>query len=264
MSPKRTQKESHSEQLDDWTCADCFKSISSSRPPVYNPNNCSCSEIGFRAPLNDPHLVAHISEAMNTLHLSQDVARDAYPYDPCHQAPTVSSDGSSVRAPDGPERLDPNARFLPLGPAIGLGEDIHRRRASFDGNEVQLAFVLRRYWESMTPQERSYHDAGRRNYDRELMWLRQDTFLVGPTGGGAGSCSVRAATGSSEESMEGSMHLGSESPGWRSQIDPMKGIGHWTNAHVFESWPDTLMIDDSPTEDDDDDEAMRNVRGSML
>jgi len=32
--------------IEHWTCSECLKPISASRPPVYNSDNCCCSELG--------------------------------------------------------------------------------------------------------------------------------------------------------------------------------------------------------------------------
>jgi hypothetical protein len=45
------ETETYRNDLNDWIipCRDCLKAISSSRPPVFNSDNCSCSELGEHA-----------------------------------------------------------------------------------------------------------------------------------------------------------------------------------------------------------------------
>ena len=116
------------EGMDQWSCFQCHKTISSTRPPTFNPDNCSCAEVGS-------HSTAEYT--------SQPMIREqpAYHYDKVTQyhtqrAQSYASSSVSGRGPEGPEREDPNARhltneYLPLVAPEGLNEMIVQRAASF-------------------------------------------------------------------------------------------------------------------------------------
>ena len=130
---------SHYESLDQWdsVCRYCFRTISSSRPPVLNPDNCSCAEAGTFAsgsaelPASQAHKLKGIQEN-----------RELY-----YQTPqsTTSSD-DSVPCPEGPEREEPKLHvshtFLPLVPDIGLNEAQHCRSASFHSD---MSYQMRQF-----------------------------------------------------------------------------------------------------------------------
>jgi len=242
------------ELLDGWVQV---RNISPNRPPTFNPDNCSCSEAGTT--LNDPHLCNTLVNGINGLcihqEISHDITRESFPY---HQAPTVSTDDGSVRAPEGPERRDPNMAWVTLAPESGLGEEEHRRRVSFYEIETQLDYPLRRWMATLTPEEMPYHDAGQ-ELDGTLLgsggrpWVRCDTHFMGPTGGGGHFNSDGATKGSTNRTMQSSGHTGSTgSSGYHgADINPTEGVGHWMEASVIEL-PGMLMIDESVVDDDEE------------
>lgn len=84
------------ESIDHWACPYCFKTISSSRPPIFNPDNCSCGEAG-----------AFIGGEHEPPALQQQVAQhntELY----CQRPSSYASSSYSISCPEGPEREDPN------------------------------------------------------------------------------------------------------------------------------------------------------------
>ncbi|CZR61176.1 uncharacterized protein PAC_11072 [Phialocephala subalpina] len=125
------------EEMDQWLCSQCFKTISSSRPPIFNSENCSCLEVsGGGSPHAQP--------------VSIPQPEPIYNYEnTVHNATVYQSYASSARSftgPEGPERENPDLRvsntYLPLGPDAGHGEVQHRRTASF---ESEMSFQMRRF-----------------------------------------------------------------------------------------------------------------------
>jgi hypothetical protein len=231
----------HSELFDyEWLCVICFKTISQSRPPVLNLDNCSCSEAG--KPINDP------DKAGRAIGLGLNV--NGLPIDN-HGPPSYStSDDGSVKTPDGPEARDPNNQYLPLTPAIGLGEAQHRRRASLDEVENQLSYSIRRYLKTPPPHERALQ-SGLENGSNG--WLRQDAHLVGPTESVKATWGYGSGSGSAAMSSE---HSGGSS-GFRSwNIDPVMETGAWVEGgNCFPAWP--REIDDVAFDDDDAEGGIR-------
>ena len=118
----------------------CVEAGSSSRPPVYNADNCSCADLGGY-----------------TNGMTQAASPSATPPQGCqfeshgttfYQPPphSYASSTASVPCPEGVEREDPDLAlthtFLPLGPDAGLNEKSHRRSASFKSD---MSYQMRRF-----------------------------------------------------------------------------------------------------------------------
>lgn len=129
----------HYESIDQWDsiCPYCFKTISSSRPPVFNPDNCGCVEAGTHANGGD-------EQSSNSLFEMQGVQYEPAVYYQRPQSTTSSSE--SVPCPEGPEHEAPNFTigntFLPLVAEPGLNEVQHRRSASFHS---EMSYQMRRF-----------------------------------------------------------------------------------------------------------------------
>jgi hypothetical protein len=100
---------------------------SSSRPPHYNPDNCSSAALGDYS--NGLTQVPHPA-ASPTPSYQYEKNGNAY-----YQSPqSYASSTASVPCPEGVEREDPNLaltyHYLPLVPDTGLNEAQHRRSAS--------------------------------------------------------------------------------------------------------------------------------------
>lgn len=126
------------EALDQWLCSQCFKTISPTRPPILNLDNCSCVDLGsgggggMSSPYDQPRLT-----------LEQPV----YTYDTTthqqyntQQLGTSTTDSAPERTNNATYRL-PNT-YLTLGPETGLNEAQHRRSASF---ESEMSYQMRRF-----------------------------------------------------------------------------------------------------------------------
>lgn len=142
MAPEQSSldgENSHYDSIEQWDsiCRYCFRTISSTRPPVFNPDNCGCVEVG-PATHGDEQSSRSLSYGL------QGVQCEAAIYHQRPQSTTSSTD--SVTCPEGPEREDPNLTignaFLPLGPDVGLNEPQHRRSASF---RSEMSFQMRRF-----------------------------------------------------------------------------------------------------------------------
>ena len=130
----------HHYDLDHWDCPICFKTISSSRPPVYNADNCSCASLGNFT--NGRTRAAQLSSYSPQGHQYENNTAKYY------QTPQsyASSSPISVPCPEGPEHEDPNLHitntYLPLRPDIGLNEAQHQRSASIRSN---MSYQLLRF-----------------------------------------------------------------------------------------------------------------------
>ncbi|KUJ20533.1 uncharacterized protein LY89DRAFT_445989 [Mollisia scopiformis] len=120
----------YEESIDQWICSQCFKTVSPTRPPVFNPENCSCVEAGGGGPVSQPRTEE----------------QPLYGYDNTMNQPSYASSVVSFTGPEGPERENPNMQitnnYLPLGPDTGLNETQHRRSASF---ESDMSYQMRRF-----------------------------------------------------------------------------------------------------------------------
>jgi hypothetical protein len=127
--------------LGQWTdlCGTCLKTVSSSRPPVYNPDNCSCADLGSftHGTTQVPQPAASPGQGFQYKH------NDAAYYPP----QSYASSTASVPCPEGVEREDPNLHidnnhYLPVAPEMGLNEVQHRRTASVHSD---MSYQMRRF-----------------------------------------------------------------------------------------------------------------------
>jgi len=199
------------ENLEQWQlpCEQCIRTFSSSRPPVFNADNCSCAEVA--------------SHTRGGQHLSQSpfYEQPTYHYENTlpvyHQQPqSYASSSISVPSPDGPEREDPN-NFLPLGPEAGLNETQHRRLASFHSD---MSYQMRRF---LVEQEEHQHPApyATEHGPTETRFLPQDIYIQSqaPAKGKKSKLSCMSASISSGDASLFS---------W--DVDPVTGIGAWIDA----------------------------------
>jgi hypothetical protein len=227
---ERDRQEPEQELEHDWLCARCGKKVSAERPPELNTDNCSCSDLG--TPVNDPHL----TQARTHLMIDSQ-GPPSYP----------NSNDGSVQGQEGLETMDPNkrSRFIPVGPATGLGEAQHRRRASFDDIEEQLASTVTLWLRTRPHQKRSYRGLPWQHTDGEF--LVQTTHIVGPT-----DDSIRATRGHGSGNLSGSQSLSSRhsdvSSGSRSRnLNTLNAMGAW----IEEEWE--IDVDATIYEDDFED-----------
>ncbi len=218
-----------------WVRVDCIKNNSPNRPPVLNKDNVSSSEAGAQE--NDPSAAAQAhaqGRDIDNLHFDSEHPPSSY----------ASSNSGSVQAPDGPEIRDPGNKFLPVAPDIGLGEEEHRRRASFDDEGDRLVRSIRKYLKTLPRHERSCHASW------EGVGL-QGGFLPLNTHIGGSSDSVQATRGKSSGSPSdgpGSGYSVASSGLRSSNMDPAAWSGAWIRDSVFGDWP--LEIPEDAIEED--------------
>jgi len=142
-----------------------------------------------------------------------------------------------------PETLAIN-HFIPLVPALGLGELQHRRRAEFDAIEDGVSYSLRRYLTSLLPPDR---ESRTQLQQIETRWLRQDPFLLPPSRQGTEasygwhSRPYSRQSGSLKSNASGLMSFG---------LDPVSATGGWMNEDALARWP--AIIDEDAIFDEED------------
>lgn len=218
----------------DWVCGDCGGMIftsthTASRPPIYNPENCSCFE--STGPIDRTFGTPATIRASQVQHSS--------PYDhTVFQPPAPISYASSNRSgtapgPEEPERDVPNLRlpdgFLQLVPGPGLGEDRHRT-ASF---RSELSWVTRQYLQEQQEAYQRHHSNDRfyhqdynttRGQTGESSFLTQEVFVQSSRRSGSGKTKSRESQESSG-SMETSLSASETMPN-----DPIMGVGTWVQG----------------------------------
>jgi len=137
--PNHGGEHSSYESIEQWNsiCSYCFRTISSARPPVFNPDNCGCAETGtFVYGNHEPSL-------------SSPYEVGTYQYEAAvygEPPPSSTSSAEPVPCPEGPERAEPDLpienTFLPLGPEVGHNELQHRRSASFHSD---ISYQMRQF-----------------------------------------------------------------------------------------------------------------------
>jgi hypothetical protein len=160
----------------------------------------------------------------------------------CTKSPSSAFD----HAPTVPEISFSGNHFLPVAPATGLGEVQHRRRGAYDEVEDRLSYSLRRYLTTLSPQEQEHIGllAEGPNHNANS-FLRQDTYLLGPSPTGRGSCGRNSRSHSLQSGSRKSV-----ASGWMSYgLDPVIGSGGWFNGDSTSAWP---MIADEDGIDDED------------
>jgi hypothetical protein len=190
------------ERIDQWECLKCFKTTSASRPPVFNPDNCSCAEAGsFAAGIGGPPQVTAFDQAR-------------YPCESpgaaCHYAAqSYASSSVSAKCPEGPERELPDIEvadsYLPIGPESGLDEAQHRHSVSAPSN---MSFQMRRF-------------LFEQDYD-------QSSCIVEPS---SSENTKKEKSKKSKESYQSMLSSYSSDEYFVGcDVDPMSGIGSWDDG----------------------------------
>jgi len=127
------------ENIDQWSCIICYKPVSASRPPSFNPENCSCVEVGTHAKGAGEYSQPMIREQPMYHYEATTHYHTQHPQ-------SYASSSLSVPCPEGPEREDPNMHitngYLPLGPPTGLNELQHQRTASIHSD---MSYPMQRF-----------------------------------------------------------------------------------------------------------------------
>jgi len=201
------------EEIDQWelACFQCHRPVSADRPPNYNCDNCSSVEVGTHA---------------TPEYFSYPMVREQpmYTYDHTqnhNQVPqSYASSNLSGPCPEGPEREDPNmpftARFLPLGPPIGLNETQHQRAASFNSG---LSLPMLRFLD-----ERDYPEHyATEHTPLEGRFLSQDLHIQSQI-----SKKVHKSAKRSKQSYMSMQSSSSHQTGFSwGPLDPVADVGAW-------------------------------------
>ncbi|KAH8663133.1 hypothetical protein BGZ60DRAFT_566017 [Tricladium varicosporioides] len=201
-------------ELDQYTCLQCFKTISSSRRPVYNSDNCSCVEAamasngGGHNPPSPPYGQTFYRQETST-HMN------------LYQPESYASSSHSVPCPEGPENAQPNItlanNYLPLAPEMGHNEAEHRRSFSFNSD---MTYQMRRFLVEQQNQEHARPPTPSPNH-----FLSQEVHLQ--------SQNPLQAAQSSKKSIESKKSMQSSGSGETSYIgwptDPIMAMGAWAN-----------------------------------
>ncbi|TVY50137.1 hypothetical protein LOCC1_G000032 [Lachnellula occidentalis] len=185
---------------DQFTCPQCFKMISASRPPVFNSDYCSC---GGAAAYNGAMQRSHPSPYEQTpwYEYQLQAPPHMYPY----QAASYASSNHSAPSPEGVENAVPNMTisndFLPLCPEAGLNEAQHRRTSSFT---TDMSYQMRRFLVEQEP----HHPARAPTPPTASKFLAQETHILStkPQRKGQGSresMKSRQSSGSGDMSYTG-------------------------------------------------------------
>ncbi|TAQ88534.1 hypothetical protein B7494_g3124 [Chlorociboria aeruginascens] len=109
-SPDHTPEYIHRthDASDQWTltCLECFKPVTATRPPIFNPENCSCVEDRSFTNGEPSYTPRTLPDYETTIH-DQDSSL-ALQYRP----ESYASSAASVRCPEGPESAQPNMSLM--------------------------------------------------------------------------------------------------------------------------------------------------------
>jgi hypothetical protein len=198
-------------------CPTCLKNVSVDHPVIVNLENCTCADAKFSVRQS-----GHV-----------DKIQDPFINSPVSNAP---SRDESVRTP--PYGVDPGDRFLPIAPAIGLGELQHRRRAEFDAVEEELSYSLRRWISSPSALDQEYHI---QSWQNDGTWFRLDPFLLPPSSRATGGSLARHSRSHSRQSGS----LKSNASGWMStRLDPLISTGGWMIDEDQPGWLCEIIDED--------------------
>lgn len=201
-------------ELDQYTCLQCFKTISSSRQPVYNGDNCSCVETAMAG--NGGGHGPHSPTYRQTFY-----GREASAQMNHYQPESYASSSRSVPCPEGPENAQPNItlanNYLPLAPEMGNNEAEHRRSSSFNSD---MSYQMRRFL-----VEQQYQECARPPTPSPNHFLSQEVHLQSQN-----SLQVAQSSKKSRESKKSMQSSGSGETnyiGW--PTDPIMAMGAWAN-----------------------------------
>lgn len=227
--PEQTIDDSYPryQAIDERVCARCCKTLSASRPPTYNADNCSCEEVASRT-VGD-----------GSPHAQTPMQREpAYHYnDTTHlysnQALSCASSSATVPCPEGPEHkkinLPVNNNYLPLAssPDLDLNHVQHQRAASFHS---ALSYPMVRFLRD--PEVRQLVYGTEHINTSDSRFLSQEPHMQSSKRAHKGSPWSKPSHGSSESSpsrQESFMSWG---------IDPATGAGGWVadngSQYVFQ------------------------------
>ena len=202
--------------LDQWTCSTCFKTVSFARPPVYNPDNCSCADLGrfTNGTTQAPQPSASPGQGFRYEH------NDAAYYPP----ESYASSTASISNPEGIERELPDLRvgnnYLPLGPELGHNEPQHRRSASIHSD---MSYQMRRFLVDQRDNQprQDVSPPTKANFLPQDVWIQSQTKK--PKKGGKRSKPSYQSFGTSSSSEEFGFVVGA---------DAMAHVGEWVEERI--------------------------------
>ena len=204
--------------LDQWTtlCGTCLKAVSSSRPPVYNADNCSCADLGdYTNGLTQvPQPAASPGQRFRFEH------NDAAYYPP----QSYASSTASVPCPEGVEREDPGlyvvSHYLPVAPDLGLNEVQHRRSASVHSD---MSYQMRRF----LVDQRDNQPRQDLSPPTKSNFLPQDIYIQSQT-----AKKKKDRKGRSKPSYQSFESSGSEEYAFVVGSDAMAHVGEWVEERI--------------------------------
>ncbi|KAI9734123.1 MAG: hypothetical protein M1818_006674 [Claussenomyces sp. TS43310] len=241
------------EPLEQWTCFECFETISADRPPIFNSRNCSCAQAG--SSLYDPGITAAAAVAA-----AEDLDLGKLSLEPKHWSTTpaltehsygtspASSDLSLGPRPEHQVRRSRDAYWQTFIHSTGLGAPAHQRHPSIHTSSppsssprTEEPYSLHRYLNTLAALERSYHGPYGDDDDdpvRPNPVPSYDALVSLPSG----TLSIPANKKSSRRSSRRGTSMASSD-----HIDPLLGNGTWMDptaaaAAAAGGWP--LTIDD--------------------
>ncbi len=230
--PRRNNRNNNDSNIyeEPFECVICSGLVSADRPPFLNLDNCSCAQHG--AIFNDPDIALQSAFRGLTIDNAPHPHHAFSTPPPLTQNSYSTSEDGPVKVQEGPESRDPNNRFEPLAPAVGLGEYQHRLIAAFDTLDSTISYSLRRYLISYPPPESPDNDSAiwESAEEEHHAWLRQDQHLMGPAGA-ASTVAFAPTKGKSSPEVDSMMVStwgdGSGSGSGSGMFDPTRGVGDW-------------------------------------
>ncbi|PSS20257.1 hypothetical protein M430DRAFT_49937 [Amorphotheca resinae ATCC 22711] len=200
------------ERIDQWECLKCFKTTSASRPPVFNPDNCSCAEAGS--------LAAGIGGPPQATAFDQARYPCESPGAACHYAAqSYASSSVSAKCPEGPERELPDIEVADsIGSESGLSEVQHRRSVSAPSD---MSFQMRRF---LFEQDYDQSSCIVEPASSEMRFLQQDIFIQSEN-------TQKKKSEKSKQTYQSMLSsMSSDEYFVGCDVDPMSGVGSWDDG----------------------------------
>jgi hypothetical protein len=202
------------DQSEEWVCAKCLKIVPASHPTVLDRDTCTCVEAG---PFVQDHSVTQKAEAFEQQVYQYQSPRTTY-HPP---AQSYASSAISAPCPEGPEREDPNSKvtngYLPVVVDQGLNEAQYRQSTS-DPSGISLQM-----WRFLVDPDHNRPGYTAAPASPDGRFLAQDVYIRSQK---RGTSNKRRKA--SHQSILSSSSGEPSFPGY--DVDPMMGIGSWTDA----------------------------------
>jgi hypothetical protein len=200
------ETETYRNDLNDWIilCRDCLKPKSSSRPPVFNSDNCSCSELGEHASGTSPIVppIVQTRDMSNTV-VEGPVYQHSGP-SPTYVSASTQTTGDYVRH---------NGNMNSVADA-GFGQTRNASTIQPRTRTTRYSYPLNTYLDE--PEHSLYTCAPQTSHGR-----KRSSSMRARKGSNRGQSSLHSS-GSADSAAEPRF------PGW--EIDPFMGLGTWDSA----------------------------------